>query len=204
MPGKNTLKIYAPGHYYHVYNRGVAKQTIFCDAEDKKKFLQILSRHLDPANKSTRYDGVIYEKFTTLELLSYCLMGNHYHLLFYLGDNDQELKKLMQSVGTSYSMYFNRKYKRVGPVFQGVFKASIILEESYLLHITRYIHMNPRRYETYYYSSLKYFLGEQPPAWIKPSRILESFKDTDYRTFLTDYEDKASEANLLKYELANI
>jgi hypothetical protein len=80
MPSKNIVKLYAPHQYYHVYNRGVAKQTIFHDAQDKKKFLSILARHLDPENTERRYDGVAYEKFLNLELLSYCLLGNHFHL----------------------------------------------------------------------------------------------------------------------------
>ena len=82
MPAKNSLNIYVPNQYYHVYNRGVAKQSIFLDAEDKRKFLSILARHLDISNGEKRYDGVTYEKFPDLELLCFCLMGNHFHLLF--------------------------------------------------------------------------------------------------------------------------
>jgi hypothetical protein len=59
MPSKNVVKQYAEDNYYHVYNRGVAKQTIFHDSADKKHFLNILSRHLDPNNTDLRYDGVV-------------------------------------------------------------------------------------------------------------------------------------------------
>jgi len=202
MPSKNIVKLYAPHQYYHVYNRGVAKQTIFHDAQDKKKFLSILARHLDPENAERRYDGVAYEKFLNLELLSYCLLGNHFHLFFYLGDDDEALKKCMQQVCTAYAMYFNKRYKRVGPVFQGVFKASTIHDEAYLLHITRYIHMNPRRYKTYYYSSLRYYLTHTPPPWLKPARVTDLF-DGDYLKFLEDYEGIRDTLEAVKQELVS-
>ena len=204
MPAKNSLKIYAPNQYYHVYNRGVAKQPIFLDAEDKKKFLSILARHLDASNGEQRYDGVVYEKFPDLELLCFCLMGNHFHLLFYVGDDETTLKRCLQQACTAYSMYFNKKYKRVGPVFQGVSKASMILNNAYLLHITRYIHMNPRRYQTYYYSSLRFYLGKIEPPWLRPRRAKELFGSTEkYRLFLEDYEGVQATLGTVKNELAH-
>ncbi len=204
MPSKNVVKVYAEGHYYHVYNRGVAKQPIFLDASDKQHFLRILQRHLDPADKSLKMDAMPYRKFDQeLELLCYCLMGNHFHLLFYLNQDNTSLKTLMQSALTAYTMYFNKKYKRVGTLFQGVFKASKINNDSYLVHITRYIHLNPRTYKTYFYSSLAYYLGKTPPSWIRPQKILDMFEGEDYLQFLEDYEGNKAMLDELKYELAD-
>lgn len=204
MPARNVIREYAPHEYYHVYNRGVAKQTIFYDATDKRQFLEILARHLDPQDKSTKNNGVPYRKFDQdLELLCYCLMGNHFHLLFYLGEDKDVLKEYMQSVLTAYSMYFNRKYKRVGPLFQGVFRASRITTDAYLLHISRYIHLNPRYYKTYFYSSLRYYLGEKPPRWLQIERAKELFEGIDYKAFLEDYEDSKAAFELIKTELAD-
>lgn len=205
MPSRNIVRSYAPHSYYHLYNRGVAKQAIFHDAADKKQFLKILARHLDPENVSTKSDGTTYRKFDTeLELLCYCLMGNHFHLLFYMKDDTNSLKVFMQSVLTAYTMYFNKKYKRVGTLFQGVFKASRVLNEPYLVHISRYIHLNPRRYKTYFYSSLAYYTGAAiPPSWVKPGRILGLFEGESYLEFLEDYEDHKAMLNTVKYELAD-
>lgn len=203
MPAKNSRKILVSHHYYHVYNRGVAKQPIFLDAADKKKLLDIFARHLDPDREDVRDDGKPYEHFEDLELLCYCLMGNHFHLLFYVNDDAEALKQCLQQVMTAYAMYFNKKYKRVGPLFQGVYKASMILNEGYLLHISRYIHMNPRRYKTYYYSSLRYYTqvrGE--PRWLKPQRVLNLFEGYDYVHFLEDYEDTRNTLHEVKAELA--
>lgn len=198
------MREFAPGNYYHVYNRGVAKQSIFLDAADKKKFLSILERHLDPNNTSVRYDGAPYRKFNQgVELLCYCLMGNHFHLLFYLSDDSTAISELIRSVSTAYTMYFNKRYRRVGTLFQGVFKASRISNDSYLQHITRYIHLNPRTYRTYRYSSLPYYLGMPSPSWLNPDRVLKMFEGEDYLLFLEDYEDQKTMLEELKYELAD-
>lgn len=205
MPSRNILREYAPHQFYHVYNRGVAKQAIFLDAADKRHFLDIIARHLDPGDTSTKADGTPYRKFDKdIELLCYCLMGNHFHLCFYMGDDVSSIKNLMQAVLTAYSMYFNKKYRRVGTLYQGVFKASRISNDAYLQHITRYIHLNPRRYKTYHYSSLAYYSGAKiSPPWVRPDRVLALFDGDDYLAFLEDYEDQKAIFDELKYELAD-
>ena len=204
MPSRNIIREYSPDSYYHVYNRGVAKQPVFLDAADKKHFLKIISRHLDPSNTDTRYDSVGYQKYhKDLELLCYCLMGNHFHLLFFMGEDTDALKKFMHSALTAYTMYFNKKYKRIGTLFQGVFKASRITNDAYLMHISRYVHLNPRWYRTYFYSSLAYYTGKKSPAWLHPERITKLFEGDDYLKFLEDHEEYKSILEELKYELAD-
>lgn len=204
MPSRNIVKVYAQDNYYHVYNRGVAKQPIFLEAKDKQKFLSILQRHLDPSCTMLKADGMPYRKFNEhLDFLCYCLMGNHFHLLFYLNKDTDSISAFMQSVLTAYTMYFNKKYKRVGTLFQGVFKASLISNDSYLIHITRYIHLNPRTYETYLYSSLSNYLGKRSDVWINPNRILVMFEGDDYLQFVRDYEAQNAILGELKYELAD-
>lgn len=204
MPSRNVIKIYAPDNYYHVYNRGVAKLPIFLDTADKSHFMAILERHLDPMNDSIKSDGVPYRKYDQdLELVSYCLMQNHFHMLVYLKNDAASFGSFMQSVSTAYTMYFNKRYGRVGPLFQGVYKASRILDDAYLLHITRYIHMNPRTYRTYYYSSIREYLGTRRTTWVCAERALNMFRDgTDYLTFLEDYEGYKETLDVVKHELA--
>lgn len=204
MPGRNIVKYYAPQSYYHVYNRGVAKLPIFLDEYDKRQFLKIVGRHLDPADMSTKEDGVPYRKFNDqLELLCYCLTRNHFHLLFYQLSDDRALTEFMRAVVTAYSMYFNRRYKRVGPVFQGRFKAVHITEEAHLIHISRYIHLNPRHYKTYRYSSLQQYYGQPGVVWCRPERILDLFEGEDYLQFVEDYEGMRGELDAIKRDLAN-
>lgn len=204
MPAKNVNKTLSPNQYYHVYNRGVAKQKIFIDESDKKYFLRLLDRYLNSANDQVDGAGITYKKFDKdLELLCYCLMGNHFHMMFYLGNDMTAMTEFMRRIGTAYTMYFNLKYKRVGPLFQGTYKASHITSDSYLLHISRYIHMNPSRYMTYRYSSLRSYLDGVNPAFLKVEKIHALFKRGTYASFLKEYVGAKRVLDDIKSSLAN-
>lgn len=205
MPSRNVVKQFDVHSYYHVYNRGVGGQQIFKEAADKQQLLKIIARHLDPSDNSTKNDGSTYRKFNgELELLCYCLMGNHFHLLFYQDEEPRAVTEFMRSILTAYTMYFNRKYKRTGPLFQSVYKSSKISNDSYLVHISRYIHLNPRTYKTYFYSSLAAYLGKQHPVWLNPDKILALFEGDNYMSFLEDYEDHRAMLKSIKHELADV
>ena len=201
MPINNTVKQYDAPAYYHIYNRGAGNLLIFQDDQDRIKFLSLFARHLDPNDISHKTDSTTYDKYG-VELIAYCLMGNHFHLLLFQEADTTAITQLMRSVATAYSMYFNRKYKRYGHLFQSVYKASRITDEAYLLHISRYIHMNPRSYRQYKWSSIAYYQGKAAPAWLKPDRI-NDMTPAQYSQFLEDYEGKRSELELLKEQLAD-
>ncbi|OGG21259.1 hypothetical protein A3D03_02710 [Candidatus Gottesmanbacteria bacterium RIFCSPHIGHO2_02_FULL_40_13] len=114
--------------FFHVYNRGVAKQPIFLEDSDFEKFL----RRITELKNKNGFDHAIY---------AYVLMPNHFHLL--LQTKKVPLSKVMTSLLTSYSMYFNRKYKRVGTLFQNRFKSKLCDKDSYFLGASRYILLNP-------------------------------------------------------------
>lgn len=128
-------------------------------------------------------------------------MGNHFHLLVYQTEDKDALSGLMRSLSTAYSMYYNKKYRQHGHVFQSIFRASQITDESYLMHITRYIHMNPRTYLTYQWSSLGVYVGHSSDIWLKPERI-RTMPPESYRQFLADYEGRKAELEDLKILLA--
>lgn len=135
MPARNIVKKYSPDSYFHIYNRGVAKQTIYHDEEDYAVFMNLLKRYLDIEPHADR-SGRLYEHLRDdIELLTFCLMPNHFHLLVYLHDEDSATK-LLRGVCTAYTLYYNRKYNRVGTIFQGRYKASRITSDSYLEHIS--------------------------------------------------------------------
>ncbi len=201
MPIRNTTKQYDAPAYYHIYNRGAGDALIFLDDQDRHKFLSLFARHLDSNDLSKKTDGGQYDKYD-LELIAYCLMGNHFHLLVYQETDPQAITQLMRSVATAYTMYFNRRYKRHGHLFQSIFKASHITDDAYLLHITRYIHMNPRSYLRYKWSSIAYYLGVDAPPWLHPEKV-NDMSQRQYREFLESYEDRRAELELLKNELAD-
>lgn len=202
MPVRNTVRLDVENQYYHVYNRGINLQPIFLDDTDKDYFLKLLERYLSQHLDSTT-DGVYSSFFGKIELTCYCLMGNHFHFLFY--QNDQgALTDLMRSLTNSYVRYFNKKYDRRGPLFESRYKSSLIDTQAYLEHITRYIHINPRAWRTFKYSSLDAYLGKDHPDWIMPQRILDIFSGDNYLEFVSDYEGNKLILEEIKHELANI
>jgi putative transposase len=203
MPSRNVLKQDAPQSYYHVYARGINRQRIFREPADYEKFLRLFARYLSLEETHNR-NGLSFPNFyNKLDLLAFCLMPNHFHLLVFQYQQGA-MTEFMRSLLTSYSMYFNKKYKRSGPLFESRFKASLISDEAYLEHISRYIHMNPRSWRDYEYSSLPYYLQQVTDAWLRPERITDLFvTPTQYLNFLDDYQQNKEIMDILKHELAN-
>lgn len=187
MPSKNTRKRFIPNSYYHIYNRGINKQEIFIDREDVATLFTIISRYLDPRDTQVDFDKIPYKKYNNqVEIQCYCIMKNHYHLLVWIGEDTQALSAAMQSIWTSYTKYFNKKYQRIGPLFQDRYKASAITNDGHLAYITRYIHLNPSDYQNHPYSSIKTFQGipHVQPGWLNPTRTLRALEGCDYAQFL--------------------
>lgn len=204
MPSRNVIKEYTSDSFYHLYNRGVAKQPIFRDETDYTVFLGLLKRFLSNEPYVDKYGRLQPHYYGKIELLAFCLMPNHFHLFVFQGSEDKILSKFVQSFSTAYSMYFNRKYKRVGPLFQGRFRASRITKDEYLQHISRYIHLNPKNYMDYQWSSLPYYFETHRSDWVKPQKILNLFEGAgDYKVFLQDYEDHKNMLEDIKYQLAD-
>jgi putative transposase len=210
MPGRNLTRLFVEESYYHIYNRGVNKRKIFLDKEDYTFFTGLFHRYIDqtPTNDSK---GRPYRWLgDQVELLSYCLMPNHYHLLVYQ-EETRAISELLLSLGTAYTMYFNKKYNRRGPLFESAYRASLISSDTYLQHISRYIHLNPKQFRTWPYSSYSAYLAEVipggppgiTPSWLHPDRILELFESNkEYKEFVNDYESLKREMDELKGELA--
>ena len=204
MASRNALKVDVAEQHYHVYNRGVEKRTIFHHDIDYKVFLNLLKRHLDSAPHSSPLGKPYIWLHKKVELNAYCLMPNHFHLLLFQTE-EGAMKQLLQNVCSAYTAYFNKKYKRVGHLFQGVYKASLISTDSYVQHISRYIHLNPKDYLKWDYSSLPFYLGIKHASWVAPARILEMFESREeYMSFLKDYESQKEIMDELKHELANL
>lgn len=203
MPVKNIYKPDVPESFYHVYFRGGNRSRIFRDAGDYEMMLHLFARYLS-LQEIKNSAGVSYPNYSfKLELLAFCLMPNHVHLLVYQRQQGA-MPEFMRSLLTSYSMYFNQKYKRSGPLFESRYKASMISDDSYPEHITRYIHLNPKGWEEYEYSSLPYYLHQVTDDWVKPERILNLFSGSEeYLEFVQDYVKNKELMDILKHELAN-
>jgi len=204
MPSRNILKIDIEDAYYHIYARGNSKQQLFFSAYDYSVFLNLLKRYLSPEpikdNSGREYPHLRND----LELLAYCIMPNHFHLLIYQ-INAGAMACLMRGIMTSFSRYFNAGHAKSGPVFESRYKASMITAESYLEHISRYIHLNPKGWRQYPYSSIHSYVGERREPWLKPDKIVAMFESSrEYLSFVEDYEDHKKMLDSIKIELAGL
>ena len=141
------------GGIYHIYNRGVEKRKVFIDERDHLRFLSDLFEfnNKNPAinlNYHTKHNNDQYlevrlpNRETIVEILAFCLMPNHFHLILKQTE-ERGITEFMRKLGTGYTNYFNKKYNRVGSLFQGKFKSVGITTDAHLLHLPYYIHSNP-------------------------------------------------------------
>lgn len=205
MPQRNTLKTYIEQSYYHIYNRGVNKERIFLDEKDYKVFLSYLKLYLLLPNLQRDSLKVAPSRHLKnfneqVKLIAYCLMPNHYHLLIWQKEADR-INFFMRSLATKYARYFNRKYKRTGPVFESAYKAVLVESEKQLIYLTKYIHRNPieflptkRLFVGYKYSSYSNYLGKFNQSWVEKENILSLFsknnKHNSYESFVEEIDER--------------
>lgn len=203
MPTKNVTKVFIPNAFYHVYNRGWNLGKIFLDEADCAYFEQLLARHLSPDPVRDSHGKEYKHFYADVHLVAYCLMGNHFHILFYQYE-ETAITRLMTSVMTAYTAYFNKRHKRRGSLFESTYKAVWVGSDSQLMHITRYIHLNHSRYATWSHSSYGDYLRfpDRMREWIDPVRILDLFASREeYEDFVADYEELQRERDEIKSEL---
>ncbi|MFZ3135911.1 MAG: transposase [Thermodesulfovibrionales bacterium] len=159
------LRIEFEGAFYHVTSRGNQRERIFWNDRDREELKKIIKRTKE------RYKYLVH---------AYVFMDNHYHLL--IETPHANIKQVMQNINTSYTVYVNRKHKRAGHLFQGRYKAFIVDKESYLLELSRYIHLNPvraglvERLEDYKWSSYReYIYGRNGESITDTEDTLYSF-----------------------------
>ena len=166
------------GHYYHLYNRGNNRGDIFFEPKNYRFFLQRIHEYLT-------------QDFI---LIAYVLMPSHYHLL--IQATTDNIAHAMQLFGISYTKSINKHYNRVGSLFQGSFRKKLVDTDSYLLHLSRYIHLNPVKAgfvshpEDWEYSSYQDYLGIRNGKLPKPDIVLSQFDNREaYKKFVGDYRD---------------
>ena len=219
MPSKNTLKTYIEDSYYHLFNRGVEKRSIFLDQQDYDTFLSYLREYLQPRDYKTidrklsapdlkwRDRAKILNTLRIsnfndeISLLAYALMPNHFHLLI-RQKNAVSIDRFMRSLCTRYVLYFNGKYQRVGPLFQGVYKAVLVENETQFLHLSRYIHAQALAIaepDTKFAQPSSYpeYIGQRKTTWVHPGEVLSFFSNSfpalSYTQFVSDYRNIDSE-----------
>lgn len=202
------------GNIYHVFNRGVNKAEIFFEEDDYRQFLNA-AIHYKNKNSKFSYQKRIFlgshdpvslqPEVGKVEVMAYCLMPNHFHLLVRQLIDDG-LTSYFRHLANSYSHYINVKYKRSGPLFAGRFKSVHVESDEQLLHLSRYIHLNPvvsgvaSDLNEYQWSSYENYAGDYKDLFVSPDTILSSFKSKeDYKQFVQDQESYAKELEKIKH-----
>lgn len=214
---------FAAGEIYHLYNRGVRREPIFLEDSDRNRFIFLLlycqlplplSNNEYHANLFDQH-GSFYQhthreqievalSLRRVELIAFCLMPNHFHAVVRACE-DVGVSKYLQRLQNAYTKYFNIKHKKTGHLFEGPFKAVRVKGNDQLLHLSAYVHRNPRSLQEwrgkeaeYPYSSFPDYLGEN--RWkelLKPDLVLGQFNGpTDYKKFIDSSSAKSIETKL--------
>ena len=178
---------FVPGNYYHIYNRGNNRQMVFFETDNYLYFLRGVKKYLLPV----------------VDMIAYCLMPTHYHLLGRVKDfgnqtsevfKTSEVSAAMQKLLISYTKAINKRFERVGALFQGAFQAKPITNSRHLLHLCRYIHANPVKDElvtdpaNWPYSNYLEWIGERDGKLVDREFVKSQFiSPKEYRDFVLDY-----------------
>jgi len=209
--------VFAKDHVYHVFNRGYEKREIFTELREYKRAIATLNYYQfeQPPLKFSKLLEVQAQQREEIlsslgsrdkriiDIISYCLMPNHFHLLLKL-NAEHGIADFLSKFTNSYTKYFNTRHERTSNLFQGVFKAVPVESDEQLLHLSRYIHLNPvvssivSKPEDYPWSSYKDYIEGTSTTLVKPAVILDQFKSKgQYISFTEDHIDyaKALEEN---------
>ena len=196
MPSKYYHRNFKPQHFYHIYNRGAYKNTIFIDKEDYETFIEILCYYLKfPTARHFNYQNIVKEfkvpnfKYT-VHCVAYCLMPNHFHLLLKQlpeANKKTNISNLLRRLSITYAIHFKYKYKHSGALFEGKFKNVTVNSNDQLLCLSKYIHLNPqelnKKISNYPYSSyLAYINKNKLPDWLHPKYIFKL--QSNYQQFV--------------------
>lgn len=199
------------GEFYHLYTRGVEKQNTFSDRRDYSHFVEALFYYhiQDPkpkfsTHRRTKVFPIDYSK-KIVDIICYCLMPNHFHLLVKQLQNGG-ISELMRKLILSSTKYRNTKYNHQGSLFQVPFKSVHIESEEQLIHVSRYIHLNPlvslltKDLKLYHWSSYLEYIGMRDNLAVKKEEILQFFKSPkDYEKFVLDQADYGMTLERIKH-----
>lgn len=218
MPSLYLQRNFQPNFYYHIFNRGGFKQKIFLKKKDYNTFIDILKYYLryPQINSLSRLTQKKLNKAQKkvapkpFQLLAYCLMPNHFHLLLLQKLPAPTLTDLLRKVEITYAMYFQHQYQHSGALFQGRFRCVPVFDDEQLLYLSKYIHLNPQKSvgsvpTDFPYSSLRDYLqlNQIHKDWLDSQTIYEKFFPHSinpvkaYLSFLSSTKDQPQLTKLL-------
>lgn len=180
------------GDYYHLHNRGNNRQTVFYNRKDYILFLDRIRKYI--IGSSSR-ENTLHSIRSGVTISAYCLMPNHYHLL--LTPHDDDLSHRMQLLSISFTKTMNQKHNRVGSLFQGQFQATPIVQDTHLIYLSAYIHLNPVRAglvqqaDEWPFSSYREYIDLRQGSIPSPNLVVEYISGIDrYQEFVESFTDQ--------------
>lgn len=214
MPLRTTP--FANGHFYHLVSRSLYRRPIFKPSAICQLFLENITYYLlkSPPVKFSYYRRKKSDHQSSLNfadrlatIIAYCVMPNHFHLLV-RQDQEKGIQKLMHAALNSFAHYYNTKQHQKGPVFESRFVSVLVETDEQLLHLSRYIHLNPvtahlvEMPQDYPFSSYSLYQSQPAFAPFETQLILDHFPSTrDYHQFVMDQKDYQRELAQIKHLL---
>ncbi|MDO8638457.1 MAG: transposase [Candidatus Daviesbacteria bacterium] len=216
----NRKIVFKNEEIYHIFNRGVERREIFTNSKEFSRMLELIKFYrfsytpirysqflLLPKERQDQILDMFKKNEVLVEIIAFCLMPNHFHFII-----KQRLEKgittFMANISNSYAKYFNTKNDRVGPLFQGAFKAVYIETNEQLIHLSRYIHLNPvvssvidtSELNRYRWSSYFNYISKIESEFILSNMVLNMFKSQkDYEKFVLDQIDYGKKLEIIKH-----
>ncbi|MGB0872406.1 MAG: hypothetical protein ACPGYP_04635 [Solirubrobacterales bacterium] len=177
---------------YHVYKRANRGRAAFRDDADRDRFRDLVAGRLSRSHSSAGPDGRPVRRVEGVDLFAMCLLRTHFHLVLWQ-KQEEAMRRLMQSVLTSYVMYFNRRYGTRGPLYSGPFEARALKDPKDLRWAIAYVHCNDGSGPNYRYSTHRAYVDpDQAPGWLNTRTPLKYFGGVDnYLDFLNGHNERA-------------
>lgn len=217
----NRKIVFSNGYIYHVFNRGIDRRSVFTGFREFSRAQELIKYYL------CKDTPVSYSKFLQqpkeireqviqqmkrdeklVNVLAYCLMPNHFHFMLQQ-NSDRGIPKFISNFTNAYTRYFNTKHGRTGPMFEGIFKAVLVESDEQLIHLSRYVHLNPvvssiineDQLSNYKWSSYHQYISKSDDdGYINTSLVLSMFKSKDkYKEFVLDQVKYGKKLEAIKH-----
>ena len=213
--------MFSNGYIYHIFNRGIDRRSVFTGFREYLRAQELIEfyKHLETPvryskflqlSKSLRDDVLreINKSETQVDILAYCLMPNHFHFMLQQ-KVDKGVSTFIANFTNAYTRYFNTKHERIGPMFEGIFKAVLVESDEQLIHLSRYIHLNPVVSSIINESDLNNYKWSSYHEYIAPSKnstvskrdlVMSMFESAKhYEKFVLDQIEYGKKLEIIKH-----
>ncbi|OGH18769.1 MAG: hypothetical protein A2868_03285 [Candidatus Levybacteria bacterium RIFCSPHIGHO2_01_FULL_40_15b] len=216
----NRKIVFSNSYVYHVFNRGIDRRNIFTDLREYSR-AQELRKYYFCKEPPVSYSKFLQQQKEIREevaqqmkrdeklvnILAYCLMPNHFHFMLQQ-NSDRGIPIFVSNFTNAYTRYFNTKHERTGPMFEGIFKAVLVESDEQLVHLSRYIHLNPvvssiineDQLINYQWSSYQHYVSDAIDDSVNSNLVLSMFKSKHiYKGFVLDHVEYGKKLEAIKH-----